>query len=117
MKIDYLQKILGHIKKSLTCPRCQTVFGSSEIQVLAIRDRKVDLGIKCPHCQTDARVSAEVTTQKTIAPLPAKRKTTERSTISTQTHMSPENLEGLRRSISHLSASDIEGLSPSKDTK
>lgn len=117
MKIDYLQKILGHIKKSLTCPRCQTVFGSSEVQVLAIRDRRIDLGIKCPHCNTDARVSAEVTTQKSIVRKPTAPPSVERTKVSTQTQVSPESLEGLRRSISRLSASDIEGLNPSKDAQ
>ena len=107
MQLDYLQKILGHVKKGLTCPRCQVVFGSAEINILAIRDRNIDLSIKCPHCETEARISAQVTTHKAKITRP---ESITKETISTTTHVTPENVEDLRRTISGLSASDIDGL-------
>jgi len=112
MQLDYLQKILGHIRKGLTCPRCQQAFGSPEIKILAIRDKNIDLAVACPHCGTDARISAEVTTQKKLA---RRRQGAKAAKISTKAHVSAENVDELRQSISQLSASDIEHLSTEKD--
>lgn len=96
MRIDYLQKILGHVRKGLTCPRCQEVFGVAQVKVLAIRERHLDLSVNCPHCATEARIAAEVTTKK--------------QQIATKAHVTPESVAGLKQSISGLSAQDIEHL-------
>jgi len=108
MRLDYLQKILGHVRSGLTCPCCQEVFGNSDVKIVSINERTIDIAINCPHCQTNARVSAQVTTQKSVVPvMPQKEVAPE---ISTQAHITPEALEGLRDQITHLSSSDIEHL-------
>lgn len=114
MRLDYLQRILGHVKKGLTCPRCQKEFGGAEIKVLSIKDKQLDLSVHCPHCDTDANISAAVTTQKKrLVRGPAKIHESE-STVTTKAHITPENIEHLKRGISQLSAGDIEQINAEK---
>lgn len=114
MRLDYLQRILGHVKKGLTCPRCQKEFGGAEIKVLSIREAQLDLSVHCPHCGTNANISAAVTTQKKrLVRGPAKTSAAD-SQVTTKAHITPESVEQLKRGISRLSAGDIEEISTEK---
>jgi len=118
MRLDYLQKILAHVKNGLTCPRCQAVFGAAELKIVSIKAQALDVCIDCPHCDTTARVSAQVTTGAAKRRTRTKTKPTAPravdAAVSAQAHITPEGLENLRREITHLSASDIEGLEAEK---
>ena len=82
--------------------------GNSDLKIVAIKERTIDIGINCPHCLTEARVSAQIATNKKVVPvIPVTEMAPE---ISTQAHITPEALEGLRDQITHLSSSDIEHL-------
>ncbi len=116
MRIDYLQKILAHVRKGLTCPRCQEAFGSPEVNVLAIGKQKIELAVNCPHCGTAARISAEVATKKVVGRKRSRKEKSETEhQVSAHAHITPENIADLRRSISQLSSSDIEDLNTGKD--
>jgi len=107
MKLDYLQKILGHVKSGLTCPRCQKPFGSAEVKIVSIREKDLDVAVDCPHCHTAARISAQITAQ----PNSLKHANADlKAQLSTTTPLTAENLEVLKREITHLSSSDIAGL-------
>ncbi len=60
MKIEFLEKIFGKIKKEIYCPKCKNIFAKNSIEICSIGKNQLHFSSNCSICGSTSEIIADI---------------------------------------------------------
>ncbi len=99
MKIEFLEKIFGKIKKEIYCPKCKNIFAKNSIEIRSIGQQQLNFSSKCHICGATSQIIADI--NKNQPPI---------KEVNTPSCINPIEIKKINKTLSGFTGKNINDL-------